>query len=298
MKIMKRILKHLSLISVLLLGILGTVGCEKDNNGSVNLKGKWVTISDEWTEFLFINDDHTFTSTGTDGEDFWNGTKGRIEIDGNKFKTISEDGDNSKGTFTLEDNKFTLFIEGNEFVYKKLIEDISIEGKWNCAKTESYIKVLKDEIQLPVGSVVNGEVIPTTLPTEKIKGEFIEKAVEAYFKNIEFSKDGKLTYSVVKEGQDVEMTKNYTLADNVMNVSGKVGNIEIANSFMTFQKSDKSITYLILTKQNIADMFVGYGMLLREGGVSEGTDESLEGFRSEFLNTFENYAVVVSLEKR
>lgn len=297
---MKRVLKRLSLISVVFLGVLGFAACEKDNgaSGVVSLEGKWLTMSDEWTEFLFINEDHTFTSTGTDGEDMWNGVKGRILIDGNEFSLLSEDGDNSYGTFTLVDNKLTLTIEEVSFVYTKLIEDISIAGKWNCIKTESFIKAIKDEIELPVGSVVNGEVIPTTLPTEKIKGEFIENAIKSYFRNIEFSNDGKLIYSVLKEGEEMTMKKDYTLDNNLMTISGKVGNIEIRNSFMTFQKADKSIVYLFLTKQNVADMFVGYAMMLREGGVSEGSAEALEGFRNAFMETFENYAVIISLESR
>lgn len=297
---MKNVLKQLSLISVVSVIVLGLFSCTKDNSTSetVNLEGKWLTMSEDWTEFLFINEDHTFTSTGTDGIEMWNGVNGMIEIDGENIKLISEDNDHSNGTFTLSGNKLTMNLEDGTYVYTKLIEDISIVGKWNCVKTESFIKAVKDEIQLPIGSVVNGEVIPTTFPTENIKGEFIENAIEAYFKNIEFTKDGKLNYSVVKEGEDMTMSKDYTLVNNLMTVSGKVGNIEINNSFMTFQKLDKSIIYLILTKQNIADMFVGYALMLREGGVSEGTTEALEDFRNEFMETFENYAVVVSLEGR
>lgn len=297
---MKSVLKQLSLISVVSVIVLGLFSCTKDDSTSetVNLGGKWITMSEDWTELLFINEDHTYTSTGTDGIEMWNGVKGKIEIDGENIKLISEDNDHSNGTFTLSGNKLTMNLEDGTYVYTKLIEDISVVGKWKCVKTESYIKALKDEIKLPIGSVVNGEVIPTTFLTKNIKGEFIEKAIEAYFKNIEFTKDGKLNYSVVKEGKDVTMSKDYTLGNNLMTVSGKVGNIEINNSFMTFQKMDKSTIYLFLTKQNIADMFVGYALMLRESGVSEGTTEALEDFRNEFLETFENYAVVVSLEGR
>lgn len=296
---MRSIVKVFCMISVVLVTVLGFNSCEKnDVSGTISLEGKWLTISDDWTELLFINEDNTFTSTGTDGVDMWNGIKGRIEITGDNFKLISEDGDNSIGKFKFEDKKFTLIIDDISYVYTKLNEDISVVGKWDCVKIESYIKALKDELELPVGSVVNGEVIPATINIENLKGEFLEKAIEAYFKNTEFTKDGKLNYSVVKEEEEVNMSKNYTLGNNLMTVSGKVGSVEINNSFMTFQKFDKSVTYLFLTKQNIADMFIGYAMMLREGGVSEGTDDALEDFKNEFMETFENYAVVISLESR
>lgn len=295
---MKTVSQLFYFVAVAMVACMGFVGCSKKEDVTVNLEGKWLLMTESYKELLVISADHSVLSTGADDEEAWVNVKGKIELQGNNFTYISEDGDNSAGTYTLVDNKFTLYIDGEALVYKKMLEDFSMVGSWKCVNTMPFIKAVKDELPLPFGSIVNGEEIPTIVNTANINGEFIQKAVEAYFRDVEFKSNGEMTYKVVKEGEEVEMTKNYELADNMMKITGKVGNIDINNQFMTFQNNNQTESYLFMTKENVADMFVGYGFMLREGNVSEGTDESLEAFKKSFKEVFENYAVVIYLQKQ
>lgn len=296
---MKKVLKSFLMTMVAMVLSLGFVACSKNNGHqeTVNLKGKWILMTEGYMEMLIINEDHTLLSTGADDEDVWTGIKGQITLDGDKFTFISEDGDNSFGTYKLEDNKLTLITDGETYVYNKLLEEFSMEGKWKTTKTLSFINAVKDELKLPFGSIVNGEEIPTVIQTANVKGEFVDNAINTYLRNIEFKSNGKITYDVVKEGEETPMTKNYELANNYLKVTGKVGSIDINNQFMAFQNPNQKLSFLLLTKENIADMFVGYGLMLREGNVSEGSAESLEEFKKEFMEVFENFATIIYLEK-
>lgn len=279
---------------------LGFMACSNDdgNQVTVNLEGKWLLMSDNYKELLIINADHTVLSTGADDDSAWTGVKGKIVLNGDNFTYTSEDGDNSAGTYTLKDNKLTLIIQGQAYEYNKMVEEFTLTGSWKSVKTQSFIKAVKDELLLPFGSIVNGEEIPTSVKTANIKGEFIDGAVNAYFRDVEFKENGEMVYKVIKDDVETPMTKNYVLTENMLKITGKVGSIEVNNQFMAFQSSNKTESFLFLTKENIADMFVGYGLMLREGNVSEGSTESLEAFKKEFMEVFENFATIIYLQKQ
>lgn len=294
---MKQVVKSFFMVMVAMVTSLGFVACNDDDDKNVSLAGKWLLMSEEYKELLIINADNTLLSTGADDEDVWLGVKGRIELKGDNFNLISEDGDNSVGTYILANNQLTLIIDGEEYVYNKMIEEFTMTGSWECENTVTFIKAVKDELTLPVGSIVNGEEIPISIQTANIKGEFIEEAVTAYLRDVEFKENGEMAYNLLKDNVETPMTKNYVLANNLLEITGKVGSTDIENQFMVFQSIDHSQSFLFLTKNNVADMFYAYALMLREGGVSEGTTESLEGFRNEFMEVFENFAVIVYLQR-
>lgn len=294
---MREILKSIFVVMAAMVTSLGFVACNDDDDKNVSLAGKWLLMSEEYKELLIINADNTLLSTGADDEDAWLGVEGRIELDGDNFTYISEDGDNSFGTYRLTNSQLTLIIDGEEYVYNKLIEEFTMTGSWECENTVTFIKAVKDELTLPVGSIVNGEEIPISVQTANIKGEFIEEAVNAYFRDVEFKDNGEMTYKVLIDDVETPTTKNYELSGNLLKITGKVGSTDIENQFMVFQSIDHSQSFLFLTKNNVADMFYTYALMLREGGVSEGTTESLEGFRNEFMEVFENFAVIVYLQR-
>lgn len=295
---MKKIMTKLFIAMVAMVACVGFVSCEdKEQNGNeINLAGKWYTYTDDFQEILIIEEDHSMVSIGSDGEDIWMGIKGQLTIDGDRFEMIFEDDDNTEGTFTLEGNKFTIMdADGSTLVYTKLEEDLSVVGEWAYASSICYIRAIADEISLPVGSVVEGEVIPTTIPTSQIRGEFVENAVQKYFKNINFNADNTLTYSVNMYDEERQVSKNYTVADNTMTISGESGGINHTTSFMVFQSPDHQKTFLLLTKEAVAEMFVGYAHALRQDGTSSGSEEALSAFKEEFLAAFQNYAITITL---
>lgn len=301
---MKSLFKQIYFVMMAVVATFGFVACNDNDDAKqsetqpVSLAGKWFIMEEDYKELLIVNADHSFLSSGADDEDIWNNVRGNIVLEGNKITMTSEDGEVSKGTFTVNGDKLELVLGDGNYTYDKLLEEFSMVGGWQYTRTIPFIKAIKEELELPIGSVVNGEVIPTTIKTSEIKGEFIEEALKAYFRNVEFKSNGELTYMVVKEGVETPMTKNYTLNKNLMTITGRVGSIDINNTFLTFQNPLKGESYLFLTKENVADMFVGYALMLREGNVSQGTKEALETFRANFLAAFENYAVVIVLQKK
>lgn len=294
---MKRTVKSILMGIAAAVVALGFVACSKDDEAAGSLKGKWLLMTDNNKVLLVINADHTFFTTGAMEDTIWASVEGKIILDGDNI-TLSTKAKDAVGTYKLADDKLTLNIGGETFVYNKLLEKFSLEGSWKCVNTLSFIKAVKDELTLPFGSIVNGSEIPTVVKTANIKGEFVEKAIEAYFRNVEFKENGKMTYKVVKNGQEEAMTKNYVLDNNMLRITGRVGSVDVDNQFMAFQNPNKQQSFLFLTKENIADMFVGYGFMLREGNISEGSNESLEAFREEFIETFENFATIIYLEKQ
>lgn len=278
---------------------VGFVSCEDNGQDGkeINMAGKWFTHTDNHQEILLIEEDHSMVSLGSDGEDIWLGVKGQITLDGDRVEMIFEDGDNTTGTFTLEGNKFTVVAEedGITYVYTKLEEELSIVGEWEYDSSICYIRAIAEEITLPVGSVVDGEVIPTTVPTSQIKGEFVEKAVQKYFKNINFREDGTLAYIVDIHDEERQVSKNYSVVSNTMTISGESGGINHTTSFMAFQSPDQQKTFLLLTKEAVAEMFVGYAHMLRQDGTSSGSEEALSEFKEAFLAAFQNYAIAITL---
>lgn len=298
---MKKIMSKLFVAMVAMATCVGFVACDNNNQDDqdINLAGKWVTQTDTFQELLMIEEDHSVMSLGSDGEDIWMGVKGQITLKGNRFEMIFEDGENDTGTFTLKDNVFTIITDDGETLeYKKLVENLSVVGQWEYSNVICHIKATADEISLPVGSTVDGEVIPTTIKTSQIKGEFVEDAIGKYFKNVEFENENTLKYTMTYNDSDSEVTKNYTIANNIMTISGDYNGIEHTTSFMVFQSPDFTKTFLLVTKEPFAEMFVGYAHMLRQNGTSSGSEEALEAFKQEFLSAFENYAVIIVLDAK
>lgn len=295
---MKKIMTKLFVALVAMATCVGFVSCEDNgqDGNEINLAGKWFTHTGDYQEILIIEEDHSMVSLGSDGEDIWMGLKGQLTLDGDRFEMIFEDDDNSYGTYTLEDNKFTIIDkDGVTYIYTKLEEEVSVAGEWAYAGSVCHIRAIAEEITLPVGSVVDGEVIPTTIPTSQITGEFMEAAVQKYFKNINFREDGTLAYIVDIYDEERQVSKNYTVADNTMTISGESGGINHTTSFMAFQSPDQQKTFLLLTKEAVAEMFVGYAHMLRQDGTSSGSEEALSQFKEAFLAAFQNYAIAITL---
>lgn len=282
---------------------MGLTGCDSEDNElvieqEVHAEGKWFVLSDTYAQMLIIDKDNAVFSTGVNEDVVWEGVYGKFGFEKDEFVFISENRNNSYGTYQLGQTCLTLNHKGINYQYNKLRDDYTLTGQWKCTKTQAFIKAIKDELMMPAGSIVNGEEVPVSIPTKLLQGEFVQKAIEAYFRDVEFKSNGEMTYQVMKEGKELTMTKNYTLGDNLLKVTGKVGSFEVNNEFFAFQHDNQNETYLFLTQENMADMFVGYGIMLREGNIAEGSIESLMEFRKAFMETFENFSAVICLERK
>ena len=62
--------------------------------------------------------------------------------------------------------------------------------------------------------------------------------------------------------------------------------------FLPLQSYDNNTAYFIFNKENIAEMFIGYALMLFEGGIApDVTDEALNAYKKAFTEAFDYYSV-------
>jgi hypothetical protein len=109
---------------------------------------------------------------------------------------------------------------------------------------------------------------------------------------VKFNNDGTMTYNVLKDEGDYPMTKNYSIDGLDMTITGETAGHEIASTFMVFQSDDKDTAYFVFDKEDVADMFIGYALMLFEGGIApDVTDEALQAYKKAFTEAFDYYRV-------
>ena len=87
-------------------------------------------------------------------------------------------------------------------------------------------------------------------------------------------------------------TKNYSINGLDMTITGETAGHEIASTFKVFQSIDNNTAYFVFNKENVAEMFIGYALMLFEGGIApDVTDEALEAYKQAFTNAFDFYSV-------
>ena len=77
-----------------------------------------------------------------------------------------------------------------------------------------------------------------------------------------------------------------------MTGTGETANHAIGSTFMVMQSFDNNTAYFVFDKDTVADMFIGYALMLFEGGVApDVTDEALEAYKKAFTEAFDYYSV-------
>jgi hypothetical protein len=77
-----------------------------------------------------------------------------------------------------------------------------------------------------------------------------------------------------------------------MTVTGETAGHEIESTFKVLQSFDKDTAYFVFDKENVAEMFIGYALMLFEGGIApDVTDEALEAYKKAFTEAFDYYSV-------
>ena len=269
------------------------MACESDDHKTenINLKGRWYSKTETVNNLLIINDDNSVVTYKVCDYESWESINGNLTVDGNKVNIYFEDGYSLAGTATLQDSILIISTTNGEYRYSRLAEETNLTGDWNYSNITYSAKPIKDEIVIP-GGIINGEEVPpTVMQTSQISGKFIEYAAQRYFRNIKFE-NGTMTYSVLKEEQEVPMSKNYSIDGLNMTITGATAGHDIESAFMVLQSYDKNTAYFIFNKETIAEMFTGFALMLLEGGVApEVNDEALEAYKKAFTEAFDYYKV-------
>lgn len=269
------------------------MACESDDHKTenINLKGRWYSKTETVNNLLIINDDNSVVTYKVSDYESWESINGNLTVEGNKVNIYFEDGYSLAGTATLQDSILIISTTNGEYRYSRLAEETNLTGDWNYSNITYSAKPIKDEIVIP-GGIINGEEVPPTImQTSQISGKFIEYAAQRYFRNIKFE-NGTMTYSVLKEEQEVPMSKNYSINGLNMTITGETAGHDIESAFMVLQSYDKNTAYFIFNKETIAEMFTGFALMLLEGGVApEVNDEALEAYKKAFTEAFDYYKI-------
>ena len=270
------------------------VACDRDddNTGDLNLKGRWYAKTDSVSNLMIVNEDNSVVTYKASNYQSWENIKGNLAIEGNEIVIYLEDGNKISGSCAITGNTLTINTANGEYKYSRLAEETNLTGEWNYSNITFNANVKNDEIVIPGGTINGVEVPPTVMQTSQLSGKFIEYAGQRYFRNIKFNNDGTMSYDVTKEEGDLSMTKNYSIEGLDMTVTGETAGHEIASTFMVFQSFDNNTAYFVFNKENIAEMFIGYALMLFEGGIApDVTDEALEAYKQAFTNAFDFYSV-------
>ena len=269
------------------------MACESDDQKTenINLKGRWYSKTETVNNLLIINDDNSVVTYKVSDYESWESINGNLTVDGNKVSFYFEDGYSLAGTATLQDSILIISTTNGEYKYSRLAEETNLTGDWNYSNITYSAKPIKDEIVIP-GGIINGEEVPPTImQTSQISGKFIEYAAQRYFRNVKFNNE-TLTYSVLKNEEELTMTKNYSIDGLNMTITGATAGHNIESAFMVLQSYDKNTAYFIFNKETIAEMFTGFALMLLEGGIApEVNDEALEAYKNAFTEAFDYYRV-------
>ena len=269
------------------------MACESDDHKTenINLKGRWYSKTETVNNLLIINDDNSVVTYKVSDYESWESINGNLTVEGNKVNIYFQDGNTMAGTATLQDSILIISTTNGEYRYSRLAEETNLTGDWNYSNITYSAKPIKDEIVIP-GGIINGEEVPpTVMQTSQISGKFIEYAAQRYFRNIKFE-NGTMTYSVLKEEQEVPMTKNYSIDGLNMTITGATAGHDIESAFMVLLSYDNNTAYFIFNKETVAEMFTGFALMLLEGGVApEVNDEALEAYKKAFTEAFDYYKV-------
>ena len=270
------------------------VACDSDDNDTVNLnlKGRWYAKTETLSNLLIINDDNSVVTSKVCNYESWENIKGNLVLDGNKISIYFEDGNTLSGTCAIKNNFLIINTANGEYKYSRLADETNLAGEWNYSKITFSAKAIKDEIVIPGGTINGVEVPPTVMQTAQLSGKFIEYAAQRYFKNVRFTNDGIMEYEVLKDSVDLTLSKNYSIDGLDMTVTGETAGHGIESKFMVFQSLDSNTAYFIFNKENIADMFIGYALMLFEGGIApDVTDEALQAYKKAFTEAYDYYSV-------
>lgn len=267
------------------------VACKPSNN-TEDLRGRWFTTTESLSELLIINDDNSVVTYRASNYQSWTNIKGNLTVDGNELTIDFENNNSVSGTFTIENNTLIINTSNGKYKYTKLANETNLVGTWNYSNILFNARAIKDEIVIPGGTINGEEMPPTIMQTSQLSGRFIEYAAQRYFRNINFSNDGTMTYDVLKGEGDLSLTKNYSIDSLNMTVTGETAGHEIESTFKVLQSFDKDTAYFVFDKENVAEMFIGYALMLFEGGIApDVTDEALEAYKKAFTEAFDYYSV-------
>lgn len=291
-------LKKLSAVLMAVVLCFSIVSCDK-NDDEQQLVGRWSYVATSTAMVLELREDMTFSSSSitvaTPNEVY----RGTWSTDGDQI-TFSVESQSVVYKYFATENNITLIENGVEYPLYRIVTNPNVVGNWNVISTHVIISALKDTLVLPQPVFIDGVEIPISIPVSELQGEFVKKAVNEYLQNLTIT-DTQLQYEVTANGERIQMTKDYSMEDFYMNVSGQVLGLDYNTNvtFPVFESRENKRLTMFLHKEVAAEMPVGFVNIHTAMGEGQGgTPEDIAAFKQVFNETFEEFSIVLVLTPR
>ena len=265
--------------------------------------GKWYSFSPEGSLFHNIDATGNHLTVGyIDATLGWLDLSGKYRVEGNKLidSYIAEDGSTFEVTNTIEVTNETLtYIGGTNssdpsipgFVAYRMKEQFDIKGNYSYLNSAARVVPAegKTALQLPAGVTFNGQ---NSISIDAMHGERIIAAMQKFFADATFAADGKLNHTM--DGETKE--KSYTHNGNSLTFDLYEGGSYKVNA-TTFPDDDGDRLFIIIPKQ--AAWLGGMVDLVEKENEGLKLDAAqLAALEKEFMDTFETFTVILSLNKK
>ena len=257
--------------------------------------GKWFNFSPDASIFLNYRADGTYYQVGTTSKNGWREREGTYEINGNIVNGTVTNMNNTPDVVEiveLTNDRFVIKTNYSEVKTNyRVKEQFDIKG--NYAYLNSAVRVVpaegKTALQLPEGVTFNGQ---NSISIDAMHGDRIINAMKEFFADATFSADGKLTHTMDGESK----VKNYTLEGNNLTFDLYEGGSYKVNA-TSFPDEDGDRLFIIIPKQ--AAWLGGMVELVEKENAGLKLDAAqIAALEKEFMDTFETFTVVLSLNKK
>ena len=260
--------------------------------------GKWFNFAPDASVFVSYQADNTCSMVGWDKDYGWLEMSGTYRVEGNKFTISTGDNPQNEASQLIEiDGDKLVFIPSldvsdvSEKINYRVKESFDIKGNYSYLNSVARVVPAegKTALQLPEGVTFNGQ---NSISIDAMHGERIIAAMQKFFADATFADGGKLNHKL--DGETKE--KTYTHNGNSLTFDLYEGGSYKVNA-TTFPDEDGDRLFIIIPKQ--AAWLGGMVDLVEKENEGLKLDAAqLAALEKEFMDTFETFTVILSLNKK
>ena len=260
--------------------------------------GQWFNFTPEASGYINFQADGTYNEVGYNNKIGWTESAGSYRFDGNKLINTMLSSKEYSNIVKVTGDKLIYQAGGNpdhpefgEIILYRVKESFDIKGGY------SYLNALakvvpaegKTALQLPEGVTFNGQ---NSISIDAMHGERIIAAMQKFFADATFADGGKLNHQMDGEAKE----KSYTHNGNNLTFDLYEGGSYKVNA-TTFPDEDGDRLFIIIPKQ--AAWLGGMVELVEKENEGLKLDAAqLAALEKEFMDTFETFTVILSLNKK
>ena len=265
--------------------------------------GQWFSFTPEASAFFEYQADGScyIVARNIRNDDDWLINSGHYSLKGNQLITVYVNPDGStKEEFVSEveitEDKFIFKANPaddvlSDLVHYRVKEQFDIKGNYSYLNSVARVVPAagKTALQLPEGVTFNGQ---NSISIDAMHGDRIIEAMKKFFADATFAAEGKLNHTMDGEAK----TKNYTHNGNNLTFDLYEGGEYKVNA-TTFPDEDGDRLFIIIPKQ--AAWLGGMVDLVEKENEGLKLDAAqLAALEKEFMDTFETFTVILSLNKK